>query len=184
MSWQNAQGEPGPRIEPKKRKYDEDPRESEICRQAGSARPDAHGVGGRTRCKQRECGVPRTRVAAGSAPIQAIGALGVDLPIRPGKRERQRESVVIPAGSGRQRPVVKFNSGTTTGGVGGTNYAGTDFASVDRVIDAYYGSNDWRRDLLVANRRKRRVAERRLQLRWEPILERLLGFLGRSFGYL
>ena len=37
--------------------------------------------------------------------------------------------------------LVKFNSGVTTSGYGGLNYAGTDYAVIERDIDAYYGAD-------------------------------------------
>ena len=45
--------------------------------------------------------------------------------------------------SGAQGPevLVKFAPGTVTSGYGGPNYAGTDFAVIERDIDAYYNSN-------------------------------------------
>jgi hypothetical protein len=45
--------------------------------------------------------------------------------------------------SGAQGPevLVKFNPGVIQSSFGGPNYAGSDFAVFERVIDAYYGAN-------------------------------------------
>jgi hypothetical protein len=45
--------------------------------------------------------------------------------------------------SGAQGPLfaVSFHPGVTTSAAGGPNYAGSDFALIERVIDAWYGSN-------------------------------------------
>src|SRR5690348_3253336 len=45
--------------------------------------------------------------------------------------------------SGAQGPevLVKFAPGSSTSGFGGPNYAGTDYAVIERDIDAYYNAN-------------------------------------------